>query len=613
MSFPVMVVAAALLAYPGNGCTNILVSKGASLDGSTMISYNADSGSLYGSLGHYPAADHPLGTTREIWDWDGSFYLGSIPEVSHTYNVVGNANEHGLIIGETTFGGLPQLDGHGTGAIMDYGSLIWVTLQRATTAREAIMVMDSLCQKYGYASDGESFSIADGDEVWLMELIGKGKQQGAVWVARRVPEGYIGSTANQARIQTFPLDDPQNCLYAKDVVTFAQDQGLYPKSSKPEDFSFSDTYDPATFSGVRLGEARVWNIFQPASGGAFSEYLDYAQGYNLTNRMPLFAKVVKKLHVNDTMNLMRTHFEGTWFDPTGTTRNDVGAGPGNSAYRWRPLEWESGGKKYVNERTVGVQQTAWAFVAQSRSWLPAPIRALFWFAPDDSSTAVRIPLYGGATKIPPSFGDRVGQEPGAGVKYAVDSDAYTMSMDSAFWVWNLVANMAYGERYADVMPIVQNKIHFYQDQFFAATAQIDTQAEALLRQNATSAEAIALITKFGVDTGEQMTKDWRDFWMYLFVRFRDGFTVSKPVQAQCTGNQRKDCTSRLVPEVSETGYSKKWYARIVADGDNAAHYGVPVEHFESSEARAANQRKIARMDKIRDYAPDMGSRDEILL
>lgn len=577
-----------------------------------MISYNADSGSLYGSLGYYPAADHPAGTMREIWDWDDSFYLGSIPESSHTYNVVGNANEHGLIIGETTFGGLPQLDGHGTGAVMDYGSLIWVTLQRAKSAREAITIMDDLCQKYGYASDGESFSIADGNEVWLMELIGKGKQRGAVWVARRVPEGYIGSTANQARIQTFPLNDPDNCIFAKDVVTFAQDEGLYPKDGKPEDFSFSDTYDPTTFSGVRLGEARVWNIFQPASGGAFSEYLDYAQGYNLTHRMPLFAKVVKKLHVNDTMNLMRTHFEGTWFDPTGTSRADVGAGPGYSAYRWRPLEWESNGKKYINERTVGVQQTAWAFVAQSRSWLPAPIRALFWFAPDDSSTAVRIPLYGGATRIPASFGDRVGQEPGARVDYAVEADAYTMSMDSAFWVWNLVANMAYGERYADVMPIVQRKIHFYQNQFFTATAKIDSQAEALLLKNATS-EAIELITKFGVDTGEQMTKDWRNFWMYLFVRFRDGYTTSKPVKPQCTGKQRKDCTSRLIPQTSETGCSDDWYSRIVEDGANAAHYGVPPEHFQSSAERAANRRKILRMDKIGEHDRGRENKKEILV
>ena len=238
-------------------------------------------------------------------------------------------------------------------------------------------------------------------------------------------------------------------------MTFAQSRGLFPKDASEASFSFSDTYDPVTFGGVRLGEARVWNIFQPASGGAFGEYLDYAQGKNLSHRMPLFARVVHKLSVNDTMELMRTHFEESWFDPRGMARDDVGAGPGNSAYRWRPLQWSSGGKDYVNERTVGVQQTAWAFVATSRGWLPPPIRALFWFAPDDSSTAVRIPLYGCATRIPPSYADRAGQEPAAAVAYGVEGDAYTMSLDSAFWVYNLVANLAYGERYADVMPLVQ--------------------------------------------------------------------------------------------------------------------------------------------------------------
>lgn len=562
-----------------------------------MISYNADSGSLYGSLGLYPAADHPQGALREIWDWDDSVYLGSIPEVSHTYNVVGNANEHGLIIGETTFGGLPQLDGHNTDAIMDYGSLIWVTLQRAKTAREAIAIMDHLCQTYGYASEGESFSIADGDEVWLMELIGKGKQKGAVWVARRVPEGYIGSTANQARIQTFPLHDSENCLYSSDVVSFAKEQGLYPSDAKAEDFSFSDIYDPVTFTSVRMGETRVWSIFEAASGGAFGDYLDYAKGYNLTHRMPLFAKVVKKLHVNDTMNFMRTHFEGTWFDTTGTLREDVGAGPGNSAYRWRPLVWESEGKKFVNERPVGVQQTAWAYVAQSRSWLPAPIRALFWFAPDDSATAVRIPLYGGATKIPPSFGDRIGQQPGAGVDYAVDGDAYTMSMDSAFWVWNLVANLAYGERYDVVMPMVQQKIHFYQDRFFEATAQIDKQAEELFKKNS-SQEAIELITRFGVERGEQMTKDWRNFWMYLFAHVRDGFTFNAPLKKQCIGKQRVGCTSRVLPDGIESGYSEAWYKRIVADGENKEHYSVPDAHADAS-VWSSEQRKMLLMDKMR--------------
>jgi len=264
----------------------------------------------------------------------------------------------------------------------------------------------------------------------------------------------------------------------------------------------------------------------------------------------------------------------------------------------------------VNERTVGVQQTAWAYVAQSRSWLPAPIRALFWFAPDDSATAVRIPLYGGATKIPPSFGDRVGQEPAAAVDYGVEGDAYTMSMDSAFWVWNLVANLAYGERYDVVMPLVQRKIHFFQDKFFEATAAIDRKAEALLRKNATSHEAIELITRFGVETGEQMTKDWRSFWMYLFAHVRDGFTITAPKTRQCKGKQRKDCTSRRIPQATESGYSEAWRKRIVADGDNKEHYEVPAKHLADPALHAANLRKALRMDKVHAQTLRQASEEE---
>ena len=597
---------AALAALSGtHACTNILVSKGASADGSTQIAYNADSGNLFGSLGFYAAADHNNGTMRDVWDWDASTYLGQIPEAAHTFNVVGNANEHGLIIGETTFGGLPQLDGHGSSALIDYGSLIWITLQRAKTAREAIALMDHLCQTYGYASDGESFSVADQNEVWLVELIGKGQTRGAVWVAHKVPEGFIGSTANQARTQAFDWNDSENVLYAEDVCSFAQGQKLYPATSDCKDFSFSDTYDPVTFSGVRLGEARVWNIFNPVTEGGFAQYLDYAKGYNLTNRMPLFAQPTQKLAVNDTMHLMRTHFEGTWFDNSGHDRRDVGAGPGESPYRWRPLGWESGGKSYVNERTVGVQQTGWAFVAQSRSWMPDALAALFWFAPDESSTAVRIPIYGGATAIPPSYADRFGQQPAAATDDAVGGDAYTMSLDSAFWVYNLVANIAYGERYREAYPLIQAEINKYQGRFIAETKALDAKAAALFKSG-DEAGAIKLVTDYGVKTGDQMTKDWLGFWMQLFSRFRDGFTVTAPKTPVCDLTQKpsawKGCTARPVPDAATSGYSDAWYARIVAD-DTQHHYAVPAAHVEAMRAdpklAALDARKRLRMDKMR--------------
>jgi len=348
--------------------------------------------------------------------------------------------------------------------------------------------------------------------------------------------------------------------------------------------------------GARLAEARVWNIFNSVSKGAFAQYLDYAQGYNLKNRMPLFCAVPEdsKLSVNDTMYHMRTHFEGTWFDNEGVVKDDIGAGSGNSPYRWRPLEWKYDGKGYVNERTVGVQQTAWTFVAVSRSWMPDALRGLFWFAPDDSSTAVRAPFYPAITKIPASFGDPIGQEPAAGVPYAVKADAYNMNMDSAFWVWNLVANMAYGERYNAVYPQIQLKINEIQGRLFDEAAAMDKQAAAMMPSD--PAAAIAMMTNFSVTTGDNLVAEWRTFWMFLFSRFRDGFTTttttSKPV---CTEGQTKDCTFRLIPDCQETGYSDTWYNRIVTE--NGAKYAVPPAANANDEAHKAW--KMLRMQKKR--------------
>jgi dipeptidase len=605
-----------LLVHSAHGCTNILVSKGASEDGSTQIAYNADSGSLFGSLGHYPASDHSPGSVRDIWDWDGSFYLGSIPEANHTYNVVGNANEHGLIIGETTFGGLPALAKQ-PGAVMDYGSLIWVTLQRAKTAAEAITLMDKLCQEHGYASDGESFSIADPNEVWLMELIGKGTyEKGAVWVASKVPEGYITSTANQCRTRTFKQDDPANVRFAADVFTFAQKHELYPASAPLADFSFADVYDPVNFIGARICEARVWSIFSAAmstssadtasSNNPMAPFLDYAQGFNLTNRMPLFVKPASKLSVNSTMELMRTHFEGTWFDSRGLPPSqhrpgdDIGAGPGNSPYRQFPYIWKHDNKSYLNERSVGVAFTAWTMIAQSRSWVPPPIAALTWFSPDDSSTAVRIPLYGGITKVPPSYADLHGQEPAAAVPYAVASDAYTMSMDSAFWIANLIANMAYGNRYREVYPLVQTEIHKHQRRFLDETAALDAKATAAYKIDPDS--CVQLVTEYCVNTGEQMTRDWRNFWMFLFSRYRDMSTVLPPKLPVCTDGQKtRDCTARPIPVFDEhvSHYTDQWYGRIVSDPVNAKHYSVPESMTTDANALKHAEHKLMRMNKRR--------------
>ena len=339
-----MVLAALLLLTTAKACTDLLVTPGASTDGSAMIAYNADSVKLYGVLYHYPRTQGLQGQLRDIYEWDTGAYMGQIDEVNATFNVVGNANEHGLVIGESTFGGVEVLDGHKQhevlGAVLDYGSLIYITLQRAKTAVEAIHTMDALLNKYGYVSEGESFSISDpSGAVWMMELISRGDtygKLGAVWVAQKIPDGHVGAHANQARTTTFPRNDPEHCLYAEDVVDVAVHYGLYPATADPKDFSFSDTYDPVTFLTARMGEARVWSIFSQiadADGTFGKQYQEYALGTNLQTRMPLFIKPHAKLSLRDVIHLMNSHFEGTVMDPT----QDSGAGIFASPYRSRPL------------------------------------------------------------------------------------------------------------------------------------------------------------------------------------------------------------------------------------------------------------------------------------
>ena len=508
-------------------------------------------------------------------DWDGQYFTGRIPEVARTLNVVGNINEAGVIIVETTFGGRGDLNGAGTGAIMSYGDLIWTTLSRAHSAREAITIMDELCTAYGYESSGESFGVADGDEVFLLELIGKGKYgKGAVWVASRVPEGYIGATANQARTETFVQNDPANVLFAKDVISFARSIGAYNGSDAA--FNFREAYDPISFSGARFGEARVFNLFNPACGGCVAAHLDFAQGYNLSNSMPLFVPVAAKLSLADAMSLMRTHFEGSWFENRGIARPDIGAGPGHSPYRFRPLTWKAAvdGHTYLNERTVGTQQSGWAFVAQSRGWLPAPIRAISWFAPDDSATSPRIPTYGCVTRIPPSFGSRTGQTPGAGVPYAPIADSWTMSLDSAFWVWNLVGNVAFAERFEEGFALILPQTLAEQARMEAAAAALEASFVDLY-DPAAPAAAIELATAFVEETGEDMTARWRAFWMRLFSIFRDGTVFSTPETTQCTGGNVVNCTAKLFPVAKEEGYDEDYRTRIVHDSDNAQRYRVP--------------------------------------
>lgn len=496
-----------------NSCTNFLITKGASADGSTMISYAADSHVLYGELYFYPAMDWAAGTMLDVYEWDTGKFLGKIPQVAHTYNVVGNMNEFQVAIGETTYGGLEQL-WHQKGAIMDYGSLMYIALQRSKTAREAIKVIGDLMAKYGYYSEGESFSIADANEVWIMEIIGKGQgEKGAVWVARKIPDGYICGHANQARITTFPLDDPENCLYADDVISFAKRKGLY--EGKDKDFSFSDVYAPVDFGGARFCEIRVWSMFKDVNDDMM-KYFDYVKGNvshkkehkkntpitknnYASNRMPLWIKPDKKITLHQMMNFMRDHLEDTELD----MRKDIGAGPFELPYRWRHLTWEAQDEKgethtYCNERATSTQQTGFSFVAQSRSWIPNEIGGIIWFSVDDAASTVYTPIYTSSTKVPES--------------YAVgNGKIMEWSDDAAFWVFNQVSNFAY-TRYNLIHPEIAEVQQDLEANFIKKIKAIDAGAEQLYKNDKDM--AIEFITDFSVNNANALVENWKKMYKY---------------------------------------------------------------------------------------------------
>lgn len=523
-------------------CTNFLITKGATTDGSTMITYAADSHTLYGELYFTPAADHAKGEMLDIYEWDTGKYLGQIEQVEHTYSVVGNMNEHQLAIGETTFGGRSEL-GSQTGAIMDYGSLIYVTLQRAKTAREAIKVMAELVKEYGYYSSGESFSIADSEEVWIMELIGKGEgEKGAVWVAQRIPDGYISGHANQARITNFPLKDTENCIYSKDVISFAHEKGWYNGVNK--DFSFSDVYAPVDFGGARFCEARVWAGFNKVASG-MEKHVDYAMGKIehadhgfASNRMPLWIKPDQALTVSDVMGMMRDHYEGTPIDMT----TDLGAGPHGLPYRWRPLTWEVDSVAYCNERAISTQQTGFSFVSQSRGNLPSPIGGILWFGVDDTYSTCYVPMYCGITEVPETFA--VG-----------NGDLLTYSETSAFWAFNLVSNLSYlsySRMIGDVIA-VQNEL---ESKFIAKTPAID--AAALSLWNSGNRDlAIKVLTDYSANTANNTTERWKELANYLLIKYKDGNIMKEKDGAF----ERTETGMPASP--NQPGYPQQWYKSIV--------------------------------------------------
>jgi len=526
-------------------CTNFLVTPGASEDGSSMISYAADSHALYGGLYHNVATTYPPGTMLKVYDWDSGVYLGEIPQANHTYNVVGNTNEHGLAIGETTYGGVDILQ-HQSKAKIDYGSLIYISLQRCKTAREAIGLITNLVSAYGYYSQGESFSIADPKEVWVLEMIGKGEYElGAVWVARRVPDGHVTAHANQARITTFPRDDLENCMYSDDVVSFAKAHGLYPQDGSEEDFSFSDVYAPLSFESVNGCEMRVWSFFRSVVGAQeLDKYKDYVSGKNYKNRMPWSYVPAKKLNHRRMMELMKDHYEGTDFEFS----SDVGAGPFHAPYRWRPMDFTVGKHSYTNARSTSTQQTAWVFVAQLRPYMPDPFKTLNWFGVDDAACTVFMPMYGAMNKVPNSL------------VLGGKAKIMTFSEDSAFWIFNLISQMAY-DRWDLIYPEILNKSTKFQDDFDESVDQIDEDIKELCSVGNLT-EAINEATSYSVGVADNVFAKWKEFWLYLVARYLDGCR-----KTFIPGQQN--------PRVEFPGYGQGWYERIVKEtGDKYLANGV---------------------------------------
>lgn len=478
-------------------CTNLIVGKNASADGSTIVSYSADAYGLFGELYHYPAATYPKGTMLDVYEWDTGKFLGQIEQARQTYNVVGNINEFQLTIAETTFGGRPELVD--TLGIIDYGSLIYITLQRARTAREAIKVMTDLVQQYGYYSGGESFTIADPNEIWIMEMSGKGPGiRGAVWVAVRIPDDCISAHANQARIHTFDMNDKNNCLYSPDVISFAREKGYFDGMNK--DFSFANAYNPLDFGGRRYCEARVWSYFNMFTNRG-NEFLPYIQG-ETDQPMPLYLKANRKVSVQDIKNAMRDHYEGTALDIT----NDMGAGPYKTPYRLSPLSFKVGDQEYFNERPISTQQAGFVFVSQMRANKHDAIGGVLWFTLDDANMSVFTPVYCCTDKIPDSYA-------------ANGADYITFSWNSAFWIYNWVSNMVY-PRYSlmiDDLRAVQTEL---ETTFNNMQDAVEATAAKLYEKN--PAEAKAFLTNYTNITAQTTFDAWKKLGEFLIVKYNDG-------------------------------------------------------------------------------------------
>jgi len=524
-------------------CTNLIVGKKASADGSVIVSYNAYSYGLYGYLCHYPATkNNPAGSMREIVDWDTNRPLGKIPEAVNTYNVIGNMNQFQVTIAETTFGGRPALVD--TTAVMDYGSLMYVALQRSRSAREAIKVMTDLVAEYGYASEGESFTIADPNEAWIMEMVGKGfGMHGAVWVAVRIPDDCIAAHANQSRIHQFDMNDTQNVLYSPDVVSFAREKGYFNGINK--DFSFADAYAPTDFEALRFCEARVWSFYRMFNPDMDS-YLSYIKGQSKTP-IPLYVKPFRKVSVRDIQTAMRDHYEGTELDMA----HDPGAGQYHSPYRLSPLTWKVDSIKGFNERPISTQQTGFTFVAQMRADLPDPVGGVLWFGLDDANMTVYTPVYCGVTNVPDCYAQGHG-------------DYITFSWDSAWWIYNWVSNMIY-PRYDLMIGDLRKKQQVFEDNFAANQPRIEAEALRLLKVD--SLKAQEYLNNYTNDCATNTFKSWKELGTYLIVKYNDGV-----VKQEKDGKFARGAYNQALP-VLRPGYSPETLREILkATGDR---YKVP--------------------------------------
>ena len=525
-------------AIESSACTNLIVGKKASVDGSVLVSYNADDYGMFGHLCHYPAGTHKKGEMRKIFDWDTGEYHGEIPEAPVTYNVIGNINEFQLSIGETTYGGREEMVD--TTGILDYGSLIYVTLQRAKTAREAISVMTSLVEKYGYCSEGETFSICDPNEAWIMEMMGTGPgSKGVVWVAMRIPDNAICAHANQSRIGKFDMKDKKNVLYSKNVISYARKMGWF--TGKDVDFSWKNTYARPDFSGRRFCDARVWSFFNHYQKG-FDRYLPWALGKDPNAEdMPLWIIPDRKLSVHDVEMGMRDHYEGT---ALALDTTNVGGGIYQMPYRPTPLQFKVDGKTYFNERPISTQQTAFSFVSQLRSWMPREIGGVIWFGNDDANMVAYTPVYCGNTVQPECYN-------------TPDADAVTFSDKNAFWVCNWVSNMVY-PRYSQIFPELKTLRDSLEASYFAQQADFEKKAMNLYATDKQA--ALRMLNDYSVEKAQQMLAEWKNLAIRIIVKYNDM-------------GVKQEKNGKIIQKTMRPGYPESFARKLVKEtGD---WYAVP--------------------------------------